>query len=164
MNKNEVNSSKNVKITAFIALILFSIFAVIFLYELIVNTIKHGIVPFIVFGIILIIISVFIILSLILLNRGSCIITYDKKANKLYRRGFISGFKSEILISDIKEVEIISINRSHEFIVIKDTSKNTYNDMLNNSYFKVENTEDNMKFIRQFWFGPITENIPFKQD
>ncbi len=164
MNKNKVFVSKRMTITFSIILIVLFICAAIILYELIYYILNFDAILLILFCIPFIIFSTLFILCLILLNKVCCLIYYNKEVNKLYRKGLFFGFKSEIQISDIKEVETITIYRECDYIVIKDTTKNTYNSMSKNSYFKIEDNEDNMKFIRQFWFGPIVEKKPIWHD
>jgi len=112
-----------------------------------------------------------IVYAIIQINRGSCIIGFDKTKDEIYRKGLIFGFYCSVKLSDIKVVVIddyrtTSFYSGHKRIVIIDNKKRKYDndEVRRNDYFSILRKESyigfafnskNLHWIRQIWNGDI---------
>ena len=96
-------------------------------------------------------------LEIIALNRGGCTITYNDANNTLYRKGYIYGYKSQVAVSEIKEIIIVQLPKEPATYVLLDASHTVYSGFDKKSFFKIEKNKKNREFIEQFWDKPIKE-------
>ncbi len=102
--------------------------------------------------------SCFIFLFLLMLNRFGCKIIYNEEEQIIIRKGFICGYKYQLKIEDIKEVIIATFPKETTYYVIVDLYNTKYDGGSKKSFIRIEKTENNLKFIKQFWDKPIKNN------
>ena len=102
--------------------------------------------------------SCFIFLFLLMLNRFGCKIIYNEEEQIIIRKGFICGYKYQLKIDDIKEVIIATFPKETTYYVIVDLYNTKYDGGSKKSFIRIEKTENNLKFIKQFWDKPIKNN------
>ena len=83
----------------------------------------------------------FLIFSLIALNRLSCTVWYDDVS--IGRRGLLFGFKHQIYIHEIKEVIIVSVSKQGRYVVVIDDFGKSFEGISKKSYIRFEYTEKN---------------------
>lgn len=149
-NNNKVYSSKQVIYIFPFILSIPALFCIICIIRFVITINYWILIPFAFFGF-------FVYISLFLINRGGYKIYYNKEEQALYRKGYFFGFKTKVKVENIKEVWLIDFVREGEFIVLVDTEHKSIDRIRKNSYIAMENTEDNVKFIRQFYDGPINK-------
>ena len=102
--------------------------------------------------------SCFIFLFLLMLNRFGCKIIYNEEEQIIIRKGFICGYKYQLKVDDIKEVIIATFPKETTYYVIVDLYNTKYDGGSKKSFIRIEKTENNLKFIKQFWDKPIKNN------
>lgn len=102
--------------------------------------------------------SCFIFLFLLMLNRFGCKIIYNEEEQIIIRKGFICGYKYQLKIEDIKDVIIATFPKETTYYVIVDLYNTKYDGGSKKSFIRIEKTENNLKFIKQFWDKPIKNN------
>lgn len=106
------------------------------------------------------------------INRLGGYVIIDKEKQIISRRGRLFGFKYSVKFCDIENVVIVQNAKLREYIVIVDkahiNSTVACNRMIiaerKKSCIALENTEENMEFIRQIWEGPILPPQKFGDD
>jgi hypothetical protein len=106
------------------------------------------------------------------INRLGGYVIIDKEKQIISRRGRLFGFKYSVKFCDIENVVIVQNAKLKEYIVIVDkahiNSTVACNEMIiaerKKSCIALENTEENMEFIRQIWEGPILPPRKFGDD
>ena len=110
--------------------------------------------------------------GVISINRLGGYVIIDKEKQIISRRGRLFGFKYSVKFCDIENVVIVQNAKLREYIVIVDkahiNSTVARNGMIiaerKKSCIALENTEENMEFIRQIWEGPILPPRKFGDD
>ena len=110
--------------------------------------------------------------GLISINRLGGYVIIDKEKQIISRRGRLFGFKYSVKFCDIENVVIVQNAKLKEYIVIVDkahiNSIVACNEIIvaerKKSCIALENTEENMEFIRQIWEGPILPPLKFGDD
>ena len=110
--------------------------------------------------------------GVISINRLGGYVIIDKEKQIISRRGRLFGFKYSVKFCDIENVVIVQNAKLREYIVIVDkahiNSTVARNGMIiaerKKSCIALENTEENMEFIRQICEGPILPPRKFGDD
>ncbi len=97
----------------------------------------------------------FVSLLFLMLNRFGYKIIYNENERTITRKGFICGYKYIIKIEDIKDVVVETFPKETTYYVIIDSYNTKYEGGSIKSYVRIEKSEDNLKFIKQFWDKPI---------
>ncbi len=154
--KNKVYSSKSA-----IILCIFGIFVCMFEVILGVCLMIKKLInekPQMIFMLVIIIFSIsWMILYAFIANRFGCKITYDPDKKILYRKGLICGYKTQVKVEDIKEIIIAPFPKETTFYVLIDSVNTKYDGGSKKSFIRIEKTEKNYEFIKQFWDKPIKE-------
>ncbi len=107
----------------------------------------------------MLVVIAFFILGIIFIafiaNRFGCKITYDPDKKILYRKGLICGYKTQVKVEDIKEIIIATYPKETTFYVLVDSVNTKYEGGSKKSFIRIEKTEKNYEFIKQFWDKPI---------
>lgn len=154
----KVYSCRFIIYLSFFGIVLFSfptIVSVFYLFNSIINYQTNMIMVYI--GLI-VGFSCFIFLFLLMLNRFGCKIIYNEEEQIIIRKGFICGYKYQLKIEDIKEVIIATFPKETTYYVIVDLYNTKYDGGSKKSFIRIEKTENNLKFIKQFWDKPIKNN------
>ena len=107
--------------------------------------------------------TLFLALGIIALNRGGSTITYDRDRNILYRKGYICGYESQVLVDEITEIIIVQLPKEPVSYIFVDLSHTKYDGFSKKSFFKIEKTRKNREFIEQFWDKPIKEYKKYEE-
>ena len=154
----KVYSCRFIIYLSFLGIVLFSfptIVSVFYLFNSIINYQTNMIMVYI--GLI-VGFSCFIFLFLLMLNRFGCKIIYNEEEQIIIRKGFICGYKYQLKIDDIKEIIIATFPKETTYYVIVDLYNTKYDGGSKKSFIRIEKTENNLKFIKQFWDKPIKNN------
>ena len=154
----KVYSCRFIIYLSFFGIVLFSfptIVSVFYLFNSIINYQTNMIMVYI--GLI-VGFSCFIFLFLLMLNRFGCKIIYNEEEQIIIRKGFICGYKYQLKIDDIKEIIIATFPKETTYYVIVDLYNTKYDGGSKKSFIRIEKTENNLKFIKQFWDKPIKNN------
>lgn len=100
----------------------------------------------------------FIILLGFIANRFGCFVIYDSVSNTLSRRGLICGYKLKIKVDDVQDIVIATFPKETTYYVFIDSHNTKYEGGSKKSFIRIEKSEDNLKFIKQFWDKPIKNN------
>ena len=106
------------------------------------------------------------------INRLGGYVIIDKEKQIISRRGRLFGFKYSVKFCDIENVVIVQNAKLKEYIVIVDKAHINSTVVCNERIIAerkkfciaLENTEENMEFIRQIWEGPILPPRKFGDD
>ena len=86
----------------------------------------------------------------------------NKSCNVVYlhdgvldRRGYLFGFKKTISISAIKEIKKVTLMRDGTYFVLVDGVSNYEDRLRRNSAIFIPCNDEGVKFIRQFFSGPL---------
>lgn len=86
------------------------------------------------------------------LNRCCCKVYFDFQNQKLIRKGYICGYRSELNFQDIEKVVLVmDLYDKKEYIYILDTINKSFSDLWKKSFFRMENNLDNIKLVSQVW-------------
>ena len=88
--------------------------------------------------------SLLFILSVVMLNRLSCIVWYDGTA--IGRKGLLFGFKHQIYVHEIKEIIVTSVPKQGRYVVVIDDFCNSDEGLSKKSYIRFEYTDKNKDF------------------
>lgn len=152
-----VYSSKITIFFSFFCIVIFSAILIFSTVELISGALQ-GKMNIVFVGLVVIIGCIgFIFLSAITLNRCGYKVIYDRENNIIYREGFICGYKCHVNVDDIKEIIIAPFPREDTYYVLVDSVNKRYDGGFKDSFIRIEKTERNREFIKQFWNKPIEE-------
>lgn len=73
----------------------------------------------------------------------------------LDRRGYLFGFKKTVSISAIKEIKKVTLMRDGTYFVLVDGVSNYEDRLRRNSAIFIPCNDEGVKFIRQFFSGPL---------
>ena len=89
-----------------------------------------------------------------LFTNKSCNVVYLHDG-VLDRRGYLFGFKKTISISAIKEIKKVTLMRDGTYFVLIDGVSNYEDRLRRNSAIFIPCNDEGVKFIRQFFSGPL---------
>ncbi len=96
--------------------------------------------------------SVMLALVLLLTNRTTTIVTYDPKTKMVTRRGLFWGFRSELQIADLVRVEVQTIPKEREYILLIDRrEEHSLDSMSAKMPIRVPNTPKGRAFVSNFY-------------
>ena len=103
----------------------------------------------------------FFVLFAFILNRLGCKVTYDQDKKIICRKGFFCGYNYQIKVEDIREIIIVMFPKETTYFVLVDSFNTKYDGESKKSFIRIEKTEENLDFIKQFWDKPIKECIEY---
>ena len=108
----------------------------------------------------------FEVCTLFLLNCGFSKIWYDPSTQELCRKGWLWGRNYRIPLSEIKEIVLVSMNRSGgtHYIVVKKGRNLQLVPYANPKIFRLAYTRESQQFVESFWhnFIPTIETTEVK--
>lgn len=152
--KQTVYSSKILVFVFLVSTLLFLGVELVAICFLIKSLINHTVISLLAL-IIIVVFLPFLLLSIFMLNRLGCKITYDKTNKLLIRSGFLCGYSYQINIADIKDIITATFPKETTYFVLIDSIGTKYNGGYKKSFIRIEKNEKNHQFIKQFWDKPI---------
>ena len=95
------------------------------------------------------------VLSIYILNRVGCKLSYEFDTNMLYREGLWWGYKYHLKVEDIEEIIVVFLPNDNFYYLLLDPFQTMLESHCQKSYIRLKETPENLKFIKQFWNKPI---------
>ena len=95
------------------------------------------------------------VLSVYILNRAGCKISYEPNTNMLYREGLWWGYKYPLEVENIEEIIVVFLQKDDFYYLLLDPFQTKIESHYQKSYIRLKETPENLEFIKQFWNKPI---------
>ena len=147
-------------------IIYFSIFGIVFysipviicVFLLINSILNNQANLIIVYSVFLVFLICFLFFIAFMLNRFGYKIIYNAEERTIMREGFFRGYKYILKIEDIQDIVIAFFPRETTYYVIIDSYNTKKDGGSKKSFIRIEQNENNLEFIKQFWDKPIKSN------
>lgn len=138
-------------------IVIFSVGTLIYIGAMISSIYNNQTNLLIVYLILSIAFLIFASLLIFVLNRYGYKVYYDKSNNIIYRKGFICGYKCQVKIENIHDIIVAPFPKETTYYMLLDSDHTKYDGGSKKSFIRIEKTQKNEEFIKQFWDKQIKE-------
>ena len=98
-----------------------------------------------------------LVLCVLSLNRGACIVWIDPQRRIIGRRGLFGGYRLQVSVDDVQTVVVRYELKDGKYFYVVDRQKRSFDCRKKNSYIYLAENEENLRFLRQVWFGLVED-------
>ena len=98
-----------------------------------------------------------LVLCVLSLNRGACIVWIDPQQKIIGRRGLFGGYRLQVSVNDVQTVVVRYEVKDGKYFYVVDRQKRSFDCRKKNSYIYLAENEENLRFLRQVWFGLVED-------